>query len=442
MPYSPTSRLLAGLAVTLAAVGGFSWYTLRQIDGLRRLQTDIVDRSRRDSLQLLRIQNDLHALGLAMRDMTEGAAPYPLAAWKNEFARHRADLADALRQESELAPVSRTPEQQKHLADSLARFWLTVDRVFASAEAGRERDARALITTELQSQQAAITATVARLLVMNNEAEELAVQEIQAIYDRVSRNIYFFVAGVLGAIAATSLYLIHSNRRLFRQLASLTEETRVLARKLIHVQEEVLRGVSRELHDEFGQILTAVGAMLTRAEKQGLPPDSPFRTELQEVRQITQAALDNTRGLAQTLHPTILDDYGLEKALEWFVERFEKQTGIAVRYEKEGDGAAVGDETATHVFRIVQEALNNVARHAQARSVQVRVRFAADGLRLEVEDDGVGVPHEATRNGAGLGLVAMRERAEILHGRLDVRRRAAGGTLVALEVPLAGAPAA
>jgi signal transduction histidine kinase len=432
---SPTSRSLAGLAVTLAVVGAFSWYTLRQIRGLRRLQTEIVERNRRDSLQLLRIQNDLHSLGLAMRDMLQGDSPYPPEAWQSEFGRTRADLEDALRLEAQLAPSSRTPEQQRHLSGSMERFWSAAERMFGLAQAGRAAEARTVIRGELQPAQAAISSTVARLLVQNNEAEERAEREIQSIYDGVARNLYYLVGAVLAAIAATGLYLTQANRRVFDRLAALTAQTRVLARKLITVQEEVLHGISRELHDEFGQILTAVGAMLGRAEKQGLSPDSPFRAELQEVREATQAALENVRNLSQGLHPTILDDYGLEKALEWLCRRFEKQTGIEIRYERHGDAGAVGEEAAIHVFRILQEALNNVARHAGTAAATVRVEFGREQLRLEVEDHGVGLPAERER--AGLGLVAMRERAEILGGTLRVTQPDGGGTLVSLEVPVA-----
>jgi signal transduction histidine kinase len=427
--------LLAGLAVTLAAVSCFSWYTLRQIHGLRRLQTEIVERNRRDSLQLLRIQNDLHSLGLAMRDMLQGDSPYPLEAWQSEFGRTRADLEDALRLEAQLAPSSRTPEQQQHLSGSIQRFWSGAERMFGLARSGRVPDARALVRNELQPAQAAVSALVARLLVQNHEAEERAEREIHSIYDRVGRNLYYLVGAVLAAIAVTSLYVIQSNRRVFDRLAALTAQTRVLARKLITVQEEVLRGVSRELHDEFGQILTAVGAMLSRAEKQGLAPDSPFRAELQEVREATQAALENVRNLSQSLHPTILDDYGLEKALEWLCRRLEKQTGIEIRYERRGDGGGVAEEAAIHVFRILQEALNNVVRHAGTPAATVRVEFGPRRLRLEVEDHGVGLAGEGER--AGLGLVAMRERAEILGGTLRITRPDGGGTLVSLEVPVA-----
>ena len=273
---SPTGRLLVGLAFTLAAVAVFSWYALRQIDGLKELQTSTVDRNRRDSLQLLRIQNDLNSIALAMRDMLDNDEPYPLEAWKGQFDRIRMDLADALRTEAQLAPA-RSAERQQYLANSLAQFWTSMDRMFALAREGRVKEARDLIRTSLEPQQAAIASAVARLLIENNETEEQAMLLIQDIYKRVQRNVYYFLAAMLVAILLTSLYLIHSNRSLFERLAVLSEQRSDLARQLITVQEGTLHSISRELHDEFGQILTAVGAMLRRAEKR-LPADSPFRS--------------------------------------------------------------------------------------------------------------------------------------------------------------------
>src|SRR5579864_2156753 len=161
---SPTPRLLVGLAITLAAVGIFSFYALRQIRGLEDLQTRTVDRNRKDSLQLLRIQNDLNELGHAMRDMLDGDEPYPLAAWKPQFSRMRADLDDALHLEAQLAPAARERSRQQYLADSLAQLWISADRMFDTAAEGRIPAARDMIRTSLQAQEAALTSTVARLL--------------------------------------------------------------------------------------------------------------------------------------------------------------------------------------------------------------------------------------------------------------------------------------
>ena len=429
---------MTGLAVTLAAVGVFSWYALHQISGLRDLQTRLVDRNRRDSLQLLRIQDALHSLGLAMRDMVNGDEPYGIQAYQGQFKRTRADLEDALRLENELALVDRSPERQTYFSQSLTQFWTSVDQMFSLAERGNDAQARNLIRTSLEPQQAAIASNVARLLVQNNEAEERAAARVQNIYAGVERNVYYFLGAALAAIAFTSLYLIRSNRQLFDRLAHLSAQRSDLARKLISMQEEVLRSISRELHDEFGQILTAIGAMLARAAKQDAPPN--FRESLQEVREVAQSTLEKTRSLYQSLHPAILDDGGLEQALAWYLPVFQKQTGIQVQYQKTGASPPVADGVAIHVYRVVQEALNNLAKHSKASSAWVRLDFSQDHVRLEVEDHGIGLPDEK-RTGIrrGIGMVAMRERAALLRGKIEFLRPAGGGTLVRLEVPLSAA---
>jgi signal transduction histidine kinase len=293
-----------------------------------------------------------------------------------------------------------------------------------------------MIRISLEAQQAALTSNVARLLERNNEAEQAAATRIQGIYLRVARDVYLFLAAVLLAIFGTTLYLIYSNRRLFQHLATVSEHRSDLARKLITVQEETLHSLSRELHDEFGQVLTAIGAMLRRAEKR-LPADSPFCADLREVREVAQVTLEKTRNLSQLMHPSVLDDGGLEKAIDWYLPVFENQTGIKVRYEKKGAGPPITDRVAIHVYRVLQEALNNLARHSGSPQAVVRLEFPPGRLNLEVEDHGAGMPE--SRNGGGrrgIGMTAMRERAELLEGTFEVLRPGEGGTLVRLDVPL------
>src|SRR5688572_7707305 len=133
---SPTPALLAGLLITLAAVVVSSVYVTRQISRLRALQTDTTDRHRRDSLQLLRIQNDLNSLGLAMRDMLDNDDGYPLTAWQAQFERIRTDFDDALRRQETSALARQTPEQRAFLGASADQFWAAADRIFALARDG------------------------------------------------------------------------------------------------------------------------------------------------------------------------------------------------------------------------------------------------------------------------------------------------------------------
>jgi hypothetical protein len=260
----PTRRLLLGLAATLLVVAVFSFYSLRQIEGLRTLQTQTIDRNRKDSLQLLRIQNDLNSLAIAMRDMVDRQEGYPLEAWRGEFERIRYDLDDAVRIESTLA--ARPKEQQQYLAESLRQFWLSANQIFAVAKEGDEARARAMVSNSLQAQQASLSSVVARLLVQNHAAEEHASTEIQNIYARADLNLKIFTLAMVGAIAGIMLAVIAANRRMFQRLADVSEQRSTLARRLIGVQEEVFRSVARELHDDFGQILTAIGAMLRHIE--------------------------------------------------------------------------------------------------------------------------------------------------------------------------------
>ncbi|HTL22067.1 MAG TPA: histidine kinase, partial [Steroidobacteraceae bacterium] len=326
--------------ITLATVVTYSWYISGQISGLRRLQTDLTDRNRRDSLQLLRIQNDLNQLALAMRDMLDASEPYPLTAWSAQFDRIRLDLDDALKQQGEVALARQTPEQREYLATSLSQFWNAVERIFELARSGNEAEARTQIQLSLQARQAALSTAVARLLVQNNEAEEQTAQQVQEIYQRVQRQGYWFLAATLAAIVATSLYLIRSNRQLFARLGSLSDERRELAQTLIETRESTLREISRELHDEFGQILTAIGSMLGRAGKHA-PEGSSLRSDLREIGEVAQTALDNVRGLSQTLHPSILEELGLASTIDWYLSTVEKQLGIRVTLDTRGTPSQV-----------------------------------------------------------------------------------------------------
>jgi signal transduction histidine kinase len=304
--------------------------------------------------------------------------------------------------------------------------------MFALAASGKEAEARDRIRVTLQAREAALSTAVSRLLVQNNEGQEEAAAKIAKIYDRVQRQLYLFLSGALLVIVATSLYLIRSNRRLFARIETLSEQRSDLAQKLIATQEATLRHISRELHDEFGQVLTAIGSMLGRASD-AAPNDSRLHEDLQEVRGIAQQTLSNIRTLSQALHPVLLEEGGLENTLDWYVPTVERQTGLKMHYEKQGKPFTVESGAGVHVYRVLQEALNNVSRHAEAKEAWIRVNFRDDELILEVEDHGKGITQNQGQH--GIGMVAMRERAEILGGRLEIGKPTEGGTVVRLRVP-------
>ncbi len=406
---SPTNGLLLGLVITLAAVLAYASYITIQLSGLRKLQSEMVDRNRKDSLQLLRVQNDLNSIALAMRDMLDTTEPYPLTAWTAQFERIHQDLDTGLKLEESLAGANRTPEQRLFLSQAVAQFWDAVNRMFGLAQNGKDAEAREQIRLSLQARQQALSTAVSRLLVGNNEGEEQLI-----------------------AIVLTSLYLTRSNRQIFARLAELSEQRSDLAQKLISTQESALRHISRELHDEFGQVLTAIGSMLGRAGKHA-PEGSPLRDDLKEVQEITQSTLNNIRTLSQALHPVLLDEAGLESTLDWYIPTVGRQTGLALHYEKTGQSFPVETSAGVHIYRVLQEALNNVSRHSGASDAWIWLRFLPDSLELEVEDHGKGFV--AAKMQRGIGLVAMRERAELIGGTLAISPRPQGGTKVRLQIP-------
>lgn len=428
---TPTPRLVAGLLFTLAVIFAYAGYTLYSVSRMRQVQADIVDRNRKDSLQLIRIQNDLNALALAMRDMLDNPDGYPLTAWKSPLERIRLNLQDAIVNEAALAQGRRAPEQTAYLRSTFDDFWRACDTMFERAVQGNEAGAREMVRGTLQPRQEALSALTARLLVANNEEEARGGTQVREIYAGIEATAYRFLAVSVVLTILMGAGIIRSNRALFRQLSELAEQRSELARQLISTQESTLRAISRDLHDEFGQILTALGAMLRRATR--LAPDTSFKEQVQEAAQVVQGTLENIRSLSQSLQPVILDEQGLQPAIEWHLPVFERQTGIRVQYEPPATRIEARSEPAVHVFRILQESLNNVARHSGVEEVRVALGVDNGDLTLVIEDHGSGISPAMK---PGVGLAAMRERATLIGGSIQIGAAEPSGTRIALRAPL------
>jgi signal transduction histidine kinase len=202
---------------------------------------------------------------------------------------------------------------------------------------------------------------------------------------------------------------------------------------MLRIQEDLQQSFSRELHDDFGQVFTAIGTLLGRIRR-ALPEGSPQAADIDEVRGIAQQTLDRIRVQSRLLHPTVLDDFGLERALEWYVEQFGRQHDIATHFDVAGAIGVVPPESTIHIYRIVQEALTNVSRHAGAKEAWVRLSQRSGRLALAIEDRGRGFSNGAASN--GVGMVSMRERAELMGGTFTVRPAVPSGVVVHVEVPL------
>jgi signal transduction histidine kinase len=217
------------------------------------------------------------------------------------------------------------------------------------------------------------------------------------------------------------------------ELSRANDALRGLSRRLVDVQETERRFIARELHDEVGQLLTGLKLLLETSLHPAAPAEQ--RT-LDEAIDITQQLLERVRELSIDLRPQMLDDLGLVVALEWHFKRYFKQTGIRVQFQHSPLTHRLPAPLETVVFRVVQEALTNAARHAGVNTVQVRLHASAELVRVHVEDPGSGfVPEEAMRRGASTGLTGMRERAELLGGKLAVESAPGQGTRLTVELP-------
>jgi signal transduction histidine kinase len=248
-------------------------------------------------------------------------------------------------------------------------------------------------------------------------------------------------------LQAVACALAHENARLHLANARLAaraeadrEQMRRLSLRLVDVQEAERRALARELHDEIGQALTGLRLMLEAGEGDPAPSS---RAALQGAPALVGELLDRVRRLALDLRPSLLDDLGLLPALCWHVERYQAHTGIAVELRHTGvEGRRFGSELETAVYRVAQEALTNVARHAGVRDAAVRLWLAGGVLGVQVEDRGRGFdPAAPGCSGASTGLRGMRERVELLAGRLSVESAPGSGTCVWAEFPCAAAGA-
>jgi signal transduction histidine kinase len=439
---SPSTILAVGLALALVTIAAVGVYTFVEIRQLRDEQTSITERNRKGSLQLLRIQNDLASLAVLMRDMADGSEPYPLSGWQPAFDRLRRDLAEATALERTLAPAARPPAQQTRLLETIDRYWRGVDDMFTLAGTD-EAAARKVIRGPLVGAHRELDGMVVQFLIANNAAQEEAARANRDIYDRVGREILLLVSALLVVTAAVGVWIVVSNRRAFAEVAALSAELRTLSWRTLRVQEDVQRSIARELHDDFGQIVTAIGTFLGRARRH-LPTDSPLVTELDGVREVAQHALDRIRHRSQWLHPGLLDDFGLARALEQCVTQFQQQSGVRTTLAASGPVDTIREDCAIHVYRIAQEALSNVSRHSGSTEAWVGLTCKGTDLELVVEDRGRGLLIEETATQRGLGLVSMRERAELMGGEIQFRPSREGGLVVCLTVPgcLEAVPAA
>jgi signal transduction histidine kinase len=228
--------------------------------------------------------------------------------------------------------------------------------------------------------------------------------------------------------------------RLLEAVNQQKEQLQRLNMKLTQVQEKERQKLARELHDEMGQSLTAISMDLTAVSQQ-LPADtSPFvRERLAEAMELTEQTLERMRELSLNLHPPMLDDLGLVPTLRWYINRYARRVSMEASLETIGAEQRLPPEIETTIYRVLQEALTNVARHAAASRVRVQLEWGASGITVSIEDNGRGFDLNATltpgRGAQGLGLLGMQERISLAGGLLHMDSEPGKGTSIRFTLP-------
>ncbi len=230
--------------------------------------------------------------------------------------------------------------------------------------------------------------------------------------------------------AAIERELAEANVRRARRRAE--EQTRALSRRLLVVQEEERRNIARELHDQLGQSLTGLKLMLTQVTRSG-QANSPV---MEEAMSVVTELIQQVREMSLRLRPSMLDDIGLLSTLLWHFQRFTAQTQVKVNFTHHGLERNLGSDASTVVYRIVQEALTNVARYAKVNEVDVTIEVSRENISLEIKDRGSGFDIATITAKASTGLSGMRERAQLLGGTLTIESRQGSGTRINVELPI------
>jgi signal transduction histidine kinase len=252
--------------------------------------------------------------------------------------------------------------------------------------------------------------------------------ETQRLSSRVRYSLVLLGIALIVAIVG-ALLTVYVVNRMFRQLRWQAAELAHLSSRTMRDQEETARRLSREMHDHFGQTLSAIEANLVSMQR----ARTFHQGRLEDCMGLVKDAVGNVREVSQLLRPTILDDFGLNASVRWLAEGFSERTGIPVRYTTSFSGRLDG-ERETQLFRIVQEALTNVARHSAASEVLVDLSADGQQLRLSISDNGKGIRAEDLTRGTG--LVGMRARIRAAGGKVRMDSKPGEGVSITIELPL------
>lgn len=327
------------------------------------------------------------------------------------------------------------------LHSQIDAYWLTITSVFDWSPAEREARATYFLREQQRPRRESILAIADETVRLSRENYQRRYEEMNLSQRRYRSRLEIAVAAafVLGLAVAlwTAIRIFGLERQEERQrlaTAHAEQQMRTLSARLMRAQEEERRTIARELHDEVGQMLTSLRFELGALDRLNTMPTEEYQQHLKEAKSTTEQTLRTVRDIAIGLRPSVLD-LGLDAALRWQARQFSRSTGTEAAVRVDEALPALPDLYLTCIYRVVQEALTNSARHARARNVEISVSRHDRQLEVVVADDGVGLPTGWNR-GHGMGLVGMEERVREIGGAFAIGSRNGPGVLITVRLPI------
>ncbi len=428
-----------GILVTLIGILGFG--------AVRRAKTIYREMERTQNAYLRAeasrrdIAADMYLADILLRDYLLDPSPQNTKEHRAQLLAIRASLQERTDRLSE--EIGPNDQALQRLKEEVQGYWESLDPIFdwTTKDKG-EQSWRFLRHNVLPRRQAVVNLAreFAKANRENLEREQQRIRDSQQQLRRFLLRMMTFAFSLGFVVAVITTYRVsilereHERQRL--HILEAEDNLRRLSRRLVEAQESERRSLSRELHDEVGQTLTALGMELANVEGAGRAGTERLHERIEEARRLNADAIGAIRGLAMGLRPSMLDDLGLEPALQWQGREFSRHTGVPATVQVNGNIDRLEDVQRTCVYRVVQEALTNCARHARASTVTVRVEEQGDRLEIWVQDDGTGIAKESAGVRQGLGLIGMRERVEALGGNLFIGSKDGKGTTLTASIPL------
>ena len=356
-----------------------------------------------------------------------------------EFSRLTAEINSAIRN----CPGNGQPEERALLQKLEALFNEQQDLlnpVLSWSREQRQRQAWRFVSEEVLPERSLICATSQKVMLWNDqqagETDREMFSDFSNLQVRQTRLLAVALTAGLVLSIVSIVYLLRLGEeaeRRYQELARSRAQLEALSAQLVDAQETERRSISRELHDEVGQSL---GALLVETGRLAalVPPDnSPIKDHVDKIKAVAETTVQTVRNIALLLRPSMLDDLGLIAALEWQGREVSRRSEIEVEVQSTGVSEAIPDEYRICIYRFVQEALNNAARHSGAKNAKVTVEQTADQIVVAVTDDGRGFDPRRVR---GLGILGMEERVRRLGGTLTTDSQPGHGAKLMAQFPL------